>query len=64
MSEWDVAGSIRFRAKKVGKRSAVEQDTDTMMLDIALYAAGKYPQCHFETSSPALNQRLSERLKP
>jgi len=64
MSVWDVAGHIRFRTKKTGKRAAVETDTDTMMLDICLYAAGKYPHCFFETSSPVLNQKLSEQVKP
>lgn len=65
MSNWHVSGRawFKFRDEKKGKRVTVETDVDNMLLDVALYILGKYPGIELETSSIAINQRLSERVK-
>ena len=66
MSNWDVAGKawFRFRTKKLGEKFEAEGKTEDMLMDVSLYVASKYPGVELVTSSLAVNQQLSQRLKP
>lgn len=64
MSEWDVAGSIIIRTKKHGKRHMVEASMDEILMDLGLYAEGKYGRgIEVRISSPVVSQTVAERLK-
>ncbi|MCK9592340.1 MAG: hypothetical protein M0Q91_10080 [Methanoregula sp.] len=64
MSNWNVTGHIRFRAKKAGKRAPVEEDAQTVAREMCLYAQRKWPDYVFEYESLGLYQPLSEQVKP
>jgi len=65
MSNWDIGARawFRFRTKKQGEKFEAEGKTEDMLMDVSLYVAAKYPGVTLETSSLAINQLLSERLK-
>lgn len=63
MSTYNIAGSITVRAKKNGTRRDVESDMEAALMDACLYLSGKYAGLRFDTSSLAINQRLSEQVR-
>jgi hypothetical protein len=65
LSNWDVGARawFKFRTKKQGEKFEAEGETDNMLMDIGLYVASKYPGVELVTSSLAINQKLSERMK-
>jgi hypothetical protein len=63
MSNWNVTGHIRFRAKKTGKRAPVEEDAVNISREMCLYGQEKYPDFIFEYDSLGMYRKLSEVLK-
>lgn len=64
MSNWDVAGSIIIRTKQQGKRHTVEATMDEILMDVGLYAEGKYGKgVEVKISSPVVSQTVAERLR-
>jgi len=63
--EWDVAGSIIIRTRKSGKRYAIEASMDEILMDVGLYAEGKYGKgIEVRISSPVVSQTVANRMKP
>jgi hypothetical protein len=60
---WTLAGQISYRGKLKGTRGDLESDAESMLMDICLYAAGKYPGFTFDAHPVIASQKLAERFK-
>lgn len=58
-----LSGLVRFLGKVKGTRSELENNAETMLLDVAMYAKEKYPEYTWDSSRVCLWQKVRGLMK-